>query len=90
MLFYFSQLAIIGLMEGLEFTLPVWCEWALDILEVQFLILGWSIITWNIIERRRRGPIMIANLKILTIVLIILISDEILKSHVSASSLKVS
>lgn len=41
-------------------------------------------------ERRRRGPIMIANLKILTIVLIVLISDEILKSHISAISVKVS
>lgn len=71
-------------MEGLEFTLPAWHEWALDILEVQFLILGWSLITWNVMERRRRGPIMIPNLKILSIVLIVLISDEILKSHISA------
>lgn len=41
-------------------------------------------------KRRKRGPIMIVNLKILIIVLIVLISDEILKSHISASSLKVS
>lgn len=41
-------------------------------------------------ERRKRVPITIANLKILTIVLIVLIGDEILKSHISASLFKVS
>ena len=64
-------------MEGLEFTLPVLCEWPLGTLEVQFLTLEGSLITCHVIKRKR-GLIVIDNSKTFTIVRIILISHEIL------------
>lgn len=73
-------------MEGLEFTLSVWQEWALHILEVSF---NFRMQPYNMAfkEKMKRGLIVIVSLKILTIALI---SDEILKSGILAISLKVS
>lgn len=52
-------------------------EWPGDTVQVQFLILRCSFITCYVMERIR-GLMVIVNLKILSIVLIVLIIDEIL------------